>query len=309
MSDAVVSSVPDEHAGFVHPLRAESPRPVEPAVRRALTEAAGRLLANEERARAGDDPEAIHQARVGVRRLRAHLATFRPLLKDGSLTSLRTDLRWIGGVLGRVRDADVLLARLRAGVDELPPADRKAGRRLLADLTDARDEAHRKLARVMRRRRFAVVRDATVEYASAPRLEDPSAPAPEAFAPLMDRRWRSLELAGARIGPDAADEELHEVRILAKHARYAAEAMAPVFGDDARRFGKIAAGVQDVLGAHQDAVVAQAWLRRAAKKTSPRAAFVAGELFVAERRTRVEARAAWPRVWKTLSEQGPRFWT
>jgi CHAD domain-containing protein len=309
MSDAVVVSVTDEHPGSARPQGIEPVEPVEPTVRRALTEAAARLLANEDRARAGDDPEAVHQARVGVRRLRADLATFRPLLEGGSVASLRTDLRWIGRVLGRVRDADVLLARLRAGIEELSSADRKAGRRLLVDLADARDGAHRKLARAMGRPRYAAARDATVAYASAPRLKDPSAPAREALAPLMDRRWHALELAGGRLGPDSKDEELHAVRILAKHARYAAEAMVPVFGDDARRFAKMAAGVQDVLGAHQDAVVAQAWLRRAAEAAPRRAAFVAGELFVAERHAREEARGAWPSVWRTLSGQGPRFWT
>src|SRR3989442_12623505 len=98
--------------------------PVEPAVRRALAEPAARLLAHEDAARSGDDAEAIHQARVAVRRFRAGLATLKPLLAEGSVTELRSELRWLGGVLGRVRDADVLLARLRAGVVEMPPYDR-----------------------------------------------------------------------------------------------------------------------------------------------------------------------------------------
>jgi CHAD domain-containing protein len=311
MTDALASPSPNER----HPsIPAEVGNdvdpdgPLEPAVRRALAEPATRLLAHERAARSGKDPEAIHQARVAIRRLRADLATLKPLLDDGSLASLRSELRWFGGVLGRVRDADVLLERLRAASEHLPPRDRKAARRLLAGLGEDRKEAHEKLARVMGGRRFAAVRDATVAASAAPPVIDPLAPAKHALAPLMEKRWRALEGTCKELGPRSTDDELHHTRILAKRARYAAEAFAPVFGDDARRFGKMAAGLQDAFGAHHDAAVAQAWLRRAVKGTPPQVAFVAGELYVFERAALEDARATWPQAWRSLSTQGPRFW-
>jgi CHAD domain-containing protein len=312
MTDAAVAPSPDE---LTRPPLPEVTKdvfpegPVEPAVRRALAEPAARLLAHEDAARSGDDPEAIHQARVAVRRLRAGLATLKPLLAEGSITELRSELRWLGRVLGRVRDADVLLQRMRARVEEMPPYDRKATHRLVAGLENDRDEAHDKLARAMRGRRFAEVRDAAVAVAADPRPADPSAPANVALRPLMEERWRALEEACRELGPKSGEDELHRARILAKRARYAAEAFAPVFGRDARRFGKMAASLQDALGAHQDAAVAQAWLRRAARGAPRRVAFAAGELFVIEQRAREDARAEWPRTWRSLSTQGPRFWT
>jgi CHAD domain-containing protein len=283
--------------------------PVGPAVRRALAEPAARLLTHEDAARSGDDPEAVHQARVAVRRLRAGLATLKPLLAEGSVTEIRSELRWLGRVLGRVRDADVLLERVRSEAEQLPPRDRRPTRRLLAGLENDRDKAHDKLARAMRGLRFAAVREAAVALSADPRLIDPSAPAKNALGPLMEERWRALEAACRELGPKSGDDELHRARILAKRARYAAEAFAPVFGKNARRFGRMAAGLQDALGAHQDAAVAQAWLRRATGGAPRNVAFVAGELFAIEQQAREDARAEWPRAWRNLSTQGPRFWT
>ena len=61
--------------------------------------------------------------------------------------------------------------------------------------------------------------------------------------------------------PDASDEELHRVRSLAKRCRYAAEAAAPAIGRRGQDFAKAVARLQTVLGDHQDAVVAEGWLR------------------------------------------------
>jgi CHAD domain-containing protein len=109
---------------------------------------------------------------------------------------------------------------------------------------------------------------------------------------------------GAR--EDASDASLHAVRIRAKRARYAAEAVSPVFGKRAQAFAKAAADLQDVLGDHQDSVVARAWLRQAAEGGAD--AFVAGELAAIEAQAAAEARAAWPKAWKALSRKRLRFW-
>src|SRR5436305_639710 len=75
--------------------------------------------------------------------------------------------------------------------------------------------------------------------------------------------------AGRALRPADADEAYHEVRKRAKRARYAAEtvrdALEPGAADDAGRFARRARKVQDVLGEHQDAVVAAAEVRAAAE--------------------------------------------
>ena len=76
--------------------------------------------------RIGEDPEGVHQARVATRRLRSHLRTFRKLLEPEWAEPLRDELGWLGDELGGVRDADVLLDRLKSRIAALDDDDRVA---------------------------------------------------------------------------------------------------------------------------------------------------------------------------------------
>ena len=68
-----------------------------------------------------DAPDAVHQMRVLARRLRSTLATYRPLLDAEVTDPMREELRWVAGVLGDARDAEVLRRRLLRQLDEEPP--------------------------------------------------------------------------------------------------------------------------------------------------------------------------------------------
>ncbi len=68
------------------------------------------------------------------------------------------------------------------------------------------------------------------------------------------------------------DQHLHDVRIAAKRARYAAEAVRPVVGKPAKQLASVMAEVQETLGDHQDAVVERQWLWDLSRR-----AFLAGE--------------------------------
>ncbi len=100
--------------------------------------------------------------------------------------------------------------------------------------------------------------------------------------------------------PDApADRELHEIRKRAKQARYALEAITPVSGKRAARAASRVADLQGVLGDHQDAVVARAWLHDAAcDDADMETAFVAGRMAGAFDADRMRLRARWWREWK-----------
>jgi CHAD domain-containing protein len=125
----------------------------------------------------------------------------------------------------------------------------------------------------------------------------------------VTKPWKRLRDAVDALEDDPPDEALHEVRIRAKRARYAAEAVAPACGRDARRFAKRMTDVQDVLGEHQDAVVAEQWLRaRLGTSASGPMLFVAGELAAAERAAGRAARARFPRVWRRARRGRLRRW-
>src|SRR5262249_55609291 len=69
--------------------------------------------------RAGDDADAVHDMRVAVRRLRSALRTFKPMLAEQWVDSLRDELDWLAALLGAVRDLDVLRENLRRDAADL----------------------------------------------------------------------------------------------------------------------------------------------------------------------------------------------
>jgi CHAD domain-containing protein len=127
---------------------------------------------------------------------------------------------------------------------------------------------------------------------------------------LVRKPWKQLRRAVEALDDDPPDEELHAVRIRAKRCRYAAEAVAPAIGKAAKQFAAAVEGVQEVLGEHQDAVVAGQWLRTHAADGGGRVegAFVAGELAAREDAAADASRAQWPDAWDQAKPKRLRRW-
>jgi CHAD domain-containing protein len=282
---------------------------VEALLRHDLAAGTLRLFRHEAGVRIGEDPEAVHQARVATRRLRSTLRTFSSLLEPEWTDRLRDELKWLADLLGAVRDTDVLLGRFQEDLAALPAADAKIGPRLLAGLVSERDSARRRLLAGMAKDRYATLLDDLVAAAAAPLLlPGADRPAAEVMPALVAKPWRKLRKAVKQAGDDPSDDELHQIRIRAKRARYAAEAVEPVIGRPAERFADATADLQEVLGDHHDAVVGEDWLRQAAASARRDVALVAGLLIAAERASAASSRDGWRPVWKALNRKRLRAW-
>ena len=278
------------------------------AVRRAIAQSVCRFLLNDASVRVGTDSEGVHQARVATRRLRSDLRTFRPLLEPEWVARLREELRLVADLLGEVRDADVLLQRMNTAASGLPDTEAAAAHRVVSGLEQQREGARARLLDVMRGDRYRHLLDDLVAAASTPRTTPESAGEARAILPPLARGpWRRLRRRVKQIGPDPADSELHEVRILAKRARYAAEAVAWVSRPGVGTFAGAVAKLQEVLGDHHDAVVAEAWLRERAGVIEDR--FVLGELVGLERAAAAANRRAWPAAWAATRRAHPQRWS
>lgn len=213
---------------------------------------------NEDVLRTRAEPTALHQARVALRRLRSALSLFRPVLADARFDGFASALRALAGALGRARDLDVLIESLG------PDAP--------AELSAAREEAYAAARTALDDQRTRDLMIALVEWVT---LGDwrmrPSDPAVvdqrvEAFAAkTMDKLRRRLKKRGAGL-IDLDDEARHDLRKLAKKARYATEFFAPlVTGKKARRhktFRKKLTALQEHLGSLNDLATAPALLER-----------------------------------------------
>lgn len=276
--------------------------------RAAVAGATVRLLQHDPGLRLGGDPEDVHQARVATRRLRSDLRTFRDVLDRQAIEALRDELKWLADGLGVHRDADVLLDRLRSHAEGLGASDARGLTGITRKLEAERDDARRALLEAIDSDRYLSLLDSLVHSARqpplVPRADDRAS---DALTQVVDRQWKKLKKAVDELDDEPDDADLHEVRIRAKRARYAAEASAAVCGKKAVRLAKALARVQAVLGDANDAVVAEAWLRRTASKASGAQAFTAGLLVAVEREERRRARAEWRDAWRNAVTERRRW--
>jgi CHAD domain-containing protein len=269
---------------------------------RALAASVVHLLRHDAAMRLDVGPEGVHRARVASRRLRSDLRTFRASVDAEWAGPLREELRWLGSVLGEARDADVLLARLQGRIGSVPSTEAPGAAQVLEALEQRRKEAHAVLIQGLRSERYVALLDRLVEAARRPTvLPESDVPARDIVPDLLVGPWKHLRTAVHGAGKRPGDAELHTVRIRTKRIRYAADAVAPLLGKSARRFADAAADLQSILGEHNDAVVAESWLRTwAASRRSGDAAFAAGMLAGIERAAARDARDRWRKAWRSV---------
>ncbi len=243
------------------------------------------------------DPESVHRLRVAARRARAVLRTARPVLDREWSEPLRAELKWLGGSLGPRRDLDVLLAHLHAEIAELEQPERTAAGTLTNSLEQEREAAQALAVEALSSERYYRLLDELEAAARGPKVRRGEV----ALSQLAAREFERLRKTAKKLGPGSTDEELHETRILGKRARYAAELAGPELGKAGAKLVRRAKGFQDVLGAHQDAIIAEGRLRGLlADAPSTGASFAAGRLVERQRLRRREARAELPKAWLSL---------
>lgn len=285
-------------------------------VQRAISEGVERLLDHDYRLRLhSDDPDShdVHQARVATRRLRSNLKTLRPLLDPIWVSHSEEELRWMGSVLGAVRDLDVMETSLRsAGNAQQPGPDSLA--ELLTTLAAERVGAVAGLAEALGSQRYLDLVDRLHAAALQPPLiggrgNGPRAPRASKVVPkLVSRRWRTIEKRVAAAGKSPSAEELHRIRIAAKNLRYACELSEPVVGQKAGKTAKLAENIQTVLGDYHDASASIDWLTHAGAKGPGPGGFAAGTLIAEHHRRQRKLERRWNHHWAKLSRPASRRW-
>jgi CHAD domain-containing protein len=123
------------------------------------------------------------------------------------------------------------------------------------------------------------------------------------------REFRKLERQMKGLGATPSNDALHRARIQAKRLRYATELSSQLIGKNAREVVAAAKEFQDVVGAHQDAVVAEAHIRTAVRRArGAGSGIAAGRLIERERSRRVDARNSLPAAWKRLQRRARAVW-
>lgn len=278
-------------------------------LRAGMARAALRIVEHDAVIRTGRDPEGPHQARVACRRLRSDLRTLAPLVDAGWATSLRSELRWLAAELGAMRDLDVLSARLHTAAERLHGEERAAADAVLSRLAHERTRAFERAVTALDSDRYLALLDQLVDGAREPAtLPGATEKAADVLPPLAAKAFGGLRAAAKRTGAHGSDEALHDLRIRAKRARYAADLAAPVVRAPAKRLSSALGGLQDVLGDHHDAVVAARWLRGAVPSATRAQAFALGLLVADEERAAREGRERWRTAWRAVNRKKLTSW-
>jgi CHAD domain-containing protein len=276
------------------------------------------LAAKEPGTRLGEDPEDLHDMRVSTRRLRAALDLFAEVLPARAQT-YREELRWLGAVLGAVRDLDVQLEGLSDMSDTLagwsaaalhvgdhdPLADlsallerdrERARAELLAALDSVRwERLHAGLA--------SMARQGPLRRSLATRV-----PAAIGVPDLVVARHDKVARAVRRARRSGVVSDFHRLRICCKRLRYSLEFSADVYSGRTARYVRRLTALQDELGLLQDAEVASTRLAELATGEAhlpPATIFVMGA--VAERDHRSERRRL-RRLPKQVKRANGREW-
>jgi CHAD domain-containing protein len=231
-----------------------------------LSEQCTVIIDSEAHLRAGEN--VVHTTRVAVRRLRSTIRVFADLFDAAQVQQLDGELVWWAGMLGAVRDQDILAVRLADRLAKLPPeivlgpvqstiqAELAVQRKKAADaMLDSLDsERYRKLVALVRR------------WWSDPQLTPAADESPEVINRYIKSAKKKVRkrLAGAvaaRKAGEPSAELFHGARKTVKRHRYAVEAASPVWGSNAEKIVENRKRLQDVLGDHQDSIVSAAFLR------------------------------------------------
>lgn len=236
--------------------------------------------------------EALHQSRVGLRRLRSALTVFRSLVQGDDYEHVKTETKWLAGELDAARDLDVFIGEGFSSIDP-DPGDREAFARLGVQLLHAQSDAYERALKALASERFAqfvLTAARWIQIGAWAQADEPVAKslresAVDQFArEQLDRMHRQVRRRGRHLARLSAQER-HQLRIKAKKLRYATEFFSETFDRPKlrKRFLKVISELQDDLGALHDTSVLPKLVFDYSRIRSAKAGFAAG-LIVARRR-------------------------
>src|SRR5262245_15968405 len=299
-----------------HSIEPEKARPArgsrKDSCRKALSSmvdsAVRQVLVNRRAVLETADPEAAHQLRIGLRRLRSALSALRPLVDRASLRSFERCARDIGRSVGRLRDVDVLISGIHAPAEGA--ATDKTGFAELHEVLVRNREAERDHARRVlsgpqwtKLQLYLTLWPRTLEE-----INGLNKPITQHARKVLTAAWKKSTKLGRHL--DRLDSaQRHEMRKALKKLRYHAEFMAPLFGKrESQRFIHQLRALQDVFGYLNDVRLAPRLIEiqqehQAGSDAARAASYALGH-------HDAEAAHVWRRAgkaWRKL-ERSPQFW-
>lgn len=275
---------------------------------------------NEEYAIQTGAPEAVHQLRVGLRRLRSVLQVYKKVLPERDYRRFNRGLKWITDRGGAVRDWDVFMDQ-RLGPVQTRFHDMDSLQTLREHAESQRSRAQASLTRALRSTRYARLLIDVGEWIherqwrEQPVTEDSAAlfsPVREFASARLEERYHKLCKKGAHFA-ELSEHKRHRMRIALKKLRYASEFFGSLYKKkDVERFVKRLKALQETLGSLNDIAnlpaMSEALLGKPSPNQDKEALSYASGLLAGWHSCEVNRLVAEAgRQWKKL-EKTPGFW-
>jgi triphosphatase len=238
-------------------------------------------------------PEAVHQMRVGLRRLRAAISFFKDLLQDRESARIKHNLKWLLGELGPARDLDVLIDESVVPLQR-DRTDGHALETLETEMKHRRDDSMARAKQAVASDRYRRIVLETALWATGGDWTISGTPQPadqrdgsaaDFAAAEFARRERKIEKKLKRL-TELDPRQRHKLRIAAKKLRYADEFFASLYDGHGtrhrlKRHRKSLKALQSALGkltdmrAH-DAMAGEFLRRHHRTRKKPEKAFAFG---------------------------------
>jgi CHAD domain-containing protein len=232
-----------------------------------------------------EDPEALHQMRVGMRRLRTAITRFNPAL-NLSKSSNDKNIGKIANHLGCLRDLDVLKETLEnIYLPQLTPKEQKILKKMIKNLQEQRKEAVKVVDEILKDDRYLSLKESLNQWLETPTYKPlasldiyqvlPDLLLPEVSNFLLHPAWMSgTQIIDSKIQVinqvdskevesllSRDEENLHSLRKQTKRLRYQMELFRELYGESYGSYLAETKRIQEILGSLQDSSVLIQWLQ------------------------------------------------
>ena len=299
------------------PIQFAAGATLDDAVQVVLSNTLRHFVANWAAFREAEDVVATHQMRVALRRMRAALAMFKRALPCAEFDRLRGEAKQTASALGPARECDVFRETVESGPLAQPDGPVNC-HTLLVAIEERRMAAYEEARSRLEDRdttlfvlkvQSLLARRAWRNALSGTELAQLTAPAVEFAQQTLDR-LRNRALKRGKNLMELPDEARHDLRIVLKNLRYGAEFYRGLFGRrrDVQAYLRMVSTLQDLLGAHNDAVTARQFLSGLAVTHDADAERASGFILGWQARGISLADAELGAAWKAFKQAKP-FWS
>ncbi|HIK05879.1 MAG TPA: CHAD domain-containing protein [Trichormus sp. M33_DOE_039] len=250
----------------------------------AIQKHLNKILKWEKPVKKDEDPEALHQMRVGMRRLRTAISRFDIVLELPQPANTK-NIGKIARRLGNLRDLDVLKHSLETIYQpNLPTKEQKSLQTAFHALAKQREDAVTKTLATLKHESYQSLKQTLQDWLEKPDYKPLASLSIQQVLPdlLLPELSQFLLHPGFLVGTDVVDSEikiksdwsaekiekylttkgetLHDLRKQAKRLRYQMELFTELYGESYAAYIADVKNIQDILGNIQDSVVMGEWL-------------------------------------------------